>query len=87
MGKAVVYRGAKITSCGLALAQKWGLSQKMFATKHIVKYYNSPTIVVRDISQWFLIYGKSSIPVKWYIISIQCQPILSGNKVSRNQST
>lgn len=72
MGKAVVYSGAKITSCGLALAQKWGLSQKMFATKHIVKYYNSPTIVVRDISQWFL---------------IQCQPILSGNKVSRNQST
>ena len=78
IGKVLIDTGAKVSACGLHHAKQWGLIEKMYRTTHKIKPYNSPPLPVIGISQCAVTHGKTSIPVKWYIIEEAVQPILAG---------
>ena len=71
--------GARISVCGTAEANKWGILGKMTKSKKKIKPYNSTPRAVYGEARCSVSFGYSSIPVNWDIISGSCEPILDGS--------
>ena len=79
LDRLVADTGARISVCGTSQARKWGILDKMVASKVKIKPYNSEPIPVFGEARCAVTFGRTSIPVNWHIISGSCEPILSGN--------
>ena len=55
----------------------------MHTTKMKIKPYNSPAIPAIGVSRCSVTFGGRSTPVLWYIISEDCEPVLSGLKAEQ----
>ena len=76
--KVTADTGAKVSVCGTKQAKEWGLLSRMLTSKTTLKPYQSKPIAVYGEATCSVVFGLSSIPLIWHIISGSCEPILSG---------
>ena len=79
LGRIIVDTGAKVSVCSLSQAKEWKLSEKMVPSKTKLKPFNSDPIKVEGQAICAVTFGSNSVPVKWHIISTDCEPILAGS--------
>lgn len=79
LGTVIADTGAKVSVCSLQQAKKWNIQNKMFASNIKLKPFNSKPIKVEGQAICAVTFGSNSVPVKWYIIADDCEPILAGN--------
>ena len=78
--KVIADTGAKVTVCSLRQAKQWGLYDKMYKSNAKLKPFNSELISVEEQALCSVSFNKNLVPVKWYIIAQDCEPILAGDK-------
>ena len=74
--------GAKISVCSRLDAVRWDILKKMVRTNIDIKPYgkNTPLIKPLGVARSTVTYQSRSIPVDWYIIEDDCEPILAGKR-------
>ena len=72
--------GAAVSVCGAKQAEKWGLLDRMSKSVVKIKPYKSQPIPTLGTSTCAVSVGDRSVPVKWHIISQDCEPVLAGIK-------
>ena len=77
LGTVIIDTGAKVSVCSLQQTKKWKLIEKMFPSKTKLKQFNSEPIKVEGQAICAVIFGSSSVPVKWHVVSTYCEPILA----------
>ena len=70
--------GAKVSVCSIKQARKWDLLPRMTPTKVKIKPYKSTAIPAIGVSRCAVSFGNRSVPVLWYIIKENCEPVLAG---------
>ena len=70
--------GAKICVFGERQARIWNILDRMVKTSARIKPYKSDLIPVIGKAKCAVTYDKRTVPVDWYIIKEECEPVLSG---------
>ena len=79
LGTIIIDTGSKIRICSLQQVKKWKSFDKMFPLNTKLKPLNSDPIKVEGQTICAVTFGSSSVPVKWHVISAECEPILAGS--------
>ena len=78
----MVKTGARVSICSLRQAKKWKLTEKMFPSNTRLKPFNSHPIKVEGQAICAVTLGSNSVPVRWYIIASDWEPILAVNSAT-----
>ena len=70
--------GARVSVCSKAEAMKWNLMSRIVPSQVHIKPYQSPTVKTLGMARCSVSFGSTSIPVEWFILEGECEPILSG---------
>ena len=80
--KVIANTDAKVSVCSPRQGKQWGLYGKMYKSNTKLKSFNNELIFVEGQALCSVLFNKNSIPVKWYIIAQDCEPILAGAKAA-----
>ena len=78
--KVLADTGAAVSVCGAEQAKKWGLFDRMSKSIVKIKPYKSQPIPTLGTSTCAVSVGERTVPVRWHIISQDCEPVLAGIK-------